>query len=219
MKPYRFDPDPHNTHQLLLSEIPDQSMVLEIGTASGYLGEYLVANKRCDVWGVEPNSDLYTDALSCGYTKLLNTTAEMALETGEFTGQRFDRILLGDVLEHLVAPDQVLALLRQLLKPGGRCVISLPNVAHYSIRWSLLCGKWHMTDAGILDRTHLRFFTRETATAMIEKAGCKIISCRPSAGEVERFGKRKLFGLGRWILFRFPTLLAVQFIFVAEKRS
>lgn len=215
---YRFDPGPFNTHLLLLEAVQENSRVLEIGTASGYLGEYLVAEKKCEVWGVEPVKELYEDALGCGYNKLFNVTGEDFFELPEAKGEKFDVILLGDVLEHMVDPQNVLKNLSDYLKPKGRLVISLPNIANYAIRWHILTGKFDMQNGGILDRTHLRFFTLKTMKELVERSGYNIISARPSGGKFERFGLRKLFGVGRKILFTWPTLFADQFIIIAENK-
>lgn len=219
MKQYRFDPALASTHSLLLERVSKNSKVLEIGTASGYLGEYLVAEKKCEVWGVEPVLDVYEDAQTCGYFKLFNTNVEQFLLSAEIAGQQFDCILLGDVLEHMVDPLAVLQVLRQHLKPEGIMVVSLPNIAHYSTRFHLLSGKWDMADAGILDRTHLRFFTKKTASEMFEKAALKILECRPANGEMERFGIHKLFGIGKKLLFFWPTFFAVQFVFIVSQKN
>ena len=86
----------------------------------------------------------------------------------------FDVVLAGDVLEHLVAPEPVLRRAARLLRPGGRVVVSLPNVAHVDVRLSLLQGRWNYRPWGLLDRTHLRFFTREGIEALVEQAGLVI---------------------------------------------
>lgn len=211
---YRFDPNPRNTRALLLSEVPEGSRVLEIGAASGYMGEYLIEHKKCEVWGVEPVKELYEDASHYGYTKLFNTGAEAFLAMPEVAAEKFDVIFMGDVLEHMVQPDDVLTRLRSLLKPGGRVVISLPNIAHYTTRWQLLTGRFDMKESGIMDRTHLHFFTLKTMREMIEKSGFTIQKVRPSSGNMEE----KLLGFGKTLLFNWPTLFAVQFIFVATPK-
>ena len=92
----------------------------------------------------------------------------------EKTGGKFDTLIFSDILEHLVEPGPVLARCRTLLVPGGRALISVPNVAAWTIRLSLLFGWWEYTDTGIMDRTHLRFYTRTTARRMIEQAGYRV---------------------------------------------
>jgi ubiquinone/menaquinone biosynthesis C-methylase UbiE len=115
----------------------------------------------------------------------------------------------------MVDPTAVLAKLKKFLKPGGKFVVSLPNIAHYSTRFDLFLGKWDMKDGGILDRTHLRFFTKKTMMEMFEKSGLKIVKMKPSSGSLERFGKNKLFGIGKKMLYAWETFFAIQFIIVA----
>lgn len=215
MHKYRFDPAPANTHRLLLEAVPAGSRVLEIGTASGYLGEYLIKEKNCEVWGVEPFAEAYQEAMKCGYTRLFNKSVEEFLADNDGVPEKFDVILLGDVLEHLVAPAVVLRQLTRQLQPAGICVISLPNIAHYSIRKDLLLGRWAMSDAGILDRTHLHFYNQAGMIELIKSAGLDIVSVRPSGGYLERFLRR--FGqLGKRLLFAAPRVFAFQFIITAK---
>jgi len=84
----------------------------------------------------------------------------------------FDTILCLDILEHLVDPWRVVAQLHEALAPGGRIVASIPNVRHYRVSGALFFkGRWQLADAGILDRTHLRFFVRETAVELMTHSG------------------------------------------------
>jgi predicted TPR repeat methyltransferase len=136
----------------------------------------------------------------------------------------FDVIVAGDVLEHLPRPGDVLPTLKRLLKSDGTLLVSLPNVANVTVRASLLAGRFPYADRGILDRTHLRFFTRASARALLEGAGFRIrwetatpmpvelaapaLGCPPLAGPV-RAGTRLL--AAAW-----PTLFGYQFVFEAE---
>ena len=212
--PYRFNPMPLGTHTLLVAEIPEHSRVLEIGAATGYMGGWLAAEKNCAVWGVEPVKEWHDEALGRGYEKILNMDADAFLRS-EMPPEKFDRLLLADVLEHMPDPAQTLAKLRACLKPDGRTVISLPNVAHYGVRFALMRGKWDMADAGIMDRTHLHFYTEKTAKEMIEGAGFRIEKIRGTDGHLEA---KKLFGIpyGKTLLETWPNLFAPQFIFVAK---
>jgi SAM-dependent methyltransferase len=87
----------------------------------------------------------------------------------------FDVIVYGDVLEHLVDPLDVLVELNEYLAPGGRVVISMPNVAHLWIRLSLLFGRFQYADRGLLDRTHLRFFTERSVRELVADAGLGVL--------------------------------------------
>jgi SAM-dependent methyltransferase len=79
-----------------------------------------------------------------------------------------------DVLEHLRDPQRVLRLLERYLAPGGRLVVSLPNVANASVRVPLLFGRFNYADKGILDSTHVRLYTFETARALVESCGFSV---------------------------------------------
>jgi SAM-dependent methyltransferase len=97
-------------------------------------------------------------------------SARMAFDT-----DRFDLILAPDVLKPLTDPDQILRTLRDRQKPNGVIILSLPNVAHYDVAIPLLFrGRWDYADEGLLDRTHLRFFTKKTALRMVESSGLVI---------------------------------------------
>jgi predicted TPR repeat methyltransferase len=135
----------------------------------------------------------------------------------------FDVIVAGDVLEHLPRPDSLLSALKPLLKSDGRLLVSLPNVANVTVRASLAAGRFPYADRGILDRTHLRFYTRSSARTLLEAAGYSIrfetatampvelavpaLSLPPLAGPV-RAGARLL-------AFLWPTLFGYQFVFEA----
>ncbi len=215
VSPYSFSNEPTGTHQLLLNEITPESTVLDVGAADGYLGESLIIQKKCRVFGIEPHAQGAAEAVRKGYVVCVPTSVEEALKDRRLKEEKFDYILAGDVCEHLLNPEQVLRTFKTFLKPGGKLVISLPNVAHYSVRAHLLCGRWDMQDAGILDRTHLHFYTQKTARALLAAAGWQVERVRPR-GDLERWGRKVgLEMVGRELLFRFPNWWAVQFIFVA----
>ncbi len=90
-------------------------------------------------------------------------------------GKRFDRVLLLDILEHLKNASLLLEQCKQVVKPDGYLVVSLPNIANISVRLELLFGRFNYTERGILDKTHLRFFTRKTARRFLENAGYRIV--------------------------------------------
>jgi SAM-dependent methyltransferase len=88
---------------------------------------------------------------------------------------RFDKILLMDVLEHLVDPESLLRDCRKLLKPNGELLVSVPNIANLTVRLALAFGQFNYAERGILDKTHLRFFTRKTARRMLAGNGFEIV--------------------------------------------
>jgi 2-polyprenyl-3-methyl-5-hydroxy-6-metoxy-1,4-benzoquinol methylase len=104
-----------------------------------------------------------------------------------FDGRKFDVILFADVLEHTADPLNVLRFYLDFLKPDGRIVISLPNIACWDRRLALLFGRFDYADSGIMDRTHLRFFTFRTAQALLKEAGLTILSVGHAPGVVRAF--------------------------------
>lgn len=108
----------------------------------------------------------------------------------------FDTILCLDVLEHLRDPWSVVDELRNGLNPGGVIVASIPNVSHYSLLFPLLFrGKFELHDAGILDRTHLRWFTRKTAIELMTRPGLKLESVSSWLGRKNKILKALTFGI------------------------
>ena len=132
--------------------------VLDVGCSSGYFGSALKAAGHT-VWGIEPNKVSATiangklDYVFVGIVEDFITA---------FPDKKFDVIYFGDVLEHIAYPNQVLDQCHHLLVEGGAIVASVPNVAHISVRAMLLEGRWEYSELGILDKTHLRFFTRNS---------------------------------------------------------
>jgi SAM-dependent methyltransferase len=119
-----------------------------------------------------------------------------------------DLILFLDVLEHLVDPAAVLSRFASRLAPGGAVIVSVPNVAHPSVVLPLaIRGQWTYADAGILDRTHLRFFTHKTAMELVESGGFHV-----DAGLYSGMHGPKARLFDRLTLGRFRPRMAKQFI-------
>jgi len=148
--------------------------VLEVGCALGATGGYLKATHGCAVVGVEIDermAEVARTQLDSVHVGDLNRTSLPELVGPE----RFDLILLGDVLEHLVDPWAALAHCRALLSDSGRIVASLPNISHVSTLASLIfTQRWPYRDRGLHDRTHLRFFTRKNLLELYASAGLEI---------------------------------------------
>jgi 2-polyprenyl-3-methyl-5-hydroxy-6-metoxy-1,4-benzoquinol methylase len=146
--------------------------VLEAGCANGYISRRLV-ERGCHVVGLEIDAEAAAQARAyCEQVFVVD------LNTWEWTGAlttKFNTVLFGDVLEQLIDPERVLRDAAHLLNPDGRVIVCLPNVAHWTIRLELLRGKFLYTETGILDGTHLRFYTPQTAREMIQRAGYEII--------------------------------------------
>jgi 2-polyprenyl-3-methyl-5-hydroxy-6-metoxy-1,4-benzoquinol methylase len=146
--------------------------VLELGAASGHVTRALVA-QHCRVTAIEYDADAATSLKEVAEDVVvgdLNDPGTLARYSAEF-----DVVLAGDVLEHLLDPQAVLNRATKLVVPGGRIVISLPNVAHADVRMALLQGRFDYTPWGLLDRTHVRFFTIKTIRDLVKEAGLQII--------------------------------------------
>ena len=142
---------------------------------------------------------------------LINGNIEsMALPLGEET---IDVILCLDVLEHLVDPWAVVESLKKYLKPGGVIIASLPNVRNWKVIFPLVLeGEWQYAQSGILDKTHLRFFTRKTAVGLFENAGFRVDAV-PSF-----FNKKGLAGMVNAFTFgMFRPFLQFQYLIRARK--
>ena len=161
--------DNNNSHTLMIQLIGSNRDVLDVGCANGYLGSVL-KERGCRVVGVEVDPDAAQEAKTVLDEVVVGDLEELDLVTalGE---DRFDVVVFGDVLEHLRDPLPVLRQSRRLLKANGYVVISVPNVAHGAVRLALLKGEFEYRDLGLLDNTHLRFFTRRTLDELLDDAG------------------------------------------------
>ena len=153
--------------------ISPNKKVLDVGCATGKLLEELKSKKDCYTVGIEAEMNESQEAkIRCD--QLIQGDIEK-LEALPFSEGFFDVIVFADVLEHLRRPDEVLKKMRAYLKDDGQFLISIPNIAFISIRLGLLFGMFNYTEYGLLDKTHLRFFTLKTAKKLIEESGYKII--------------------------------------------
>jgi O-antigen biosynthesis protein len=130
-------------------------------------------SKNCEVYGIEINADAAESARAyC--TEVQVGDLDLRDLSSFYPGNKFDRIIFGDVLEHLKNPEAVLESAHAMLSSSGRIVASIPNIAHGAVRLALLNGEFDYSELGILDSTHLRFFTLDTVREMFLKAGFEI---------------------------------------------
>ncbi len=163
-----------NVRSDILSLLPQKiNRLLEIGCGSGNTLKYIKDNYQCD-WacGVE----LVHEAAEIARSKV-DLVIEGDIENIDLPiePETLGVILCLDVLEHLINPWGVMSKLSTLLKPDGVIIASIPNVRHFRVVFPLIFqGKWEYVNKGVLDRTHLRFFTRDTAIKLIESSGLKV---------------------------------------------
>jgi 2-polyprenyl-3-methyl-5-hydroxy-6-metoxy-1,4-benzoquinol methylase len=162
-----------NTHANVIRMVGASRRVLELGPATGYMTEILSAND-CSVVGIEIDADMAQQAARFCERVIVGNLDELDLKA-ELGDERFDVIVAADVLEHLKDPLGMLRRLRPFLAPEGFFVVSLPNIAHAGVRLALLQGRFEYRDLGLLDRTHLRFFTHATITEMFDEAELAIV--------------------------------------------
>lgn len=192
--------------------IPGNKICLDVGCSAGNLGNALVTTKGCSVDGIETNPQAAAVAKSRGYGNVFVRDLNREPDLQNLGDAKYDVIICADVLEHLASPGSALVQLSKHLRPGGIFVISLPNVAFVLNRLHLLFGRWDYKEFGILDRTHLRFYTIKTGGQMVEAAGLDVVAVKPY----------NQFGVLRYIspLDRcFPALLAYQFLVIAKQAN
>lgn len=169
---YHRDIDTHtrSTLSVLASLVPPGSQVLDLGTGSGVLGRHLHEALGCEVDGVTLSTQEQATARAW-YRQLELHDLEDPAWVQRFAGRRYDCIVCADVLEHLRQPEHVLQACAALLRPGGRLLASIPNVAYAGMTAALMHGHWNYGTEGLLDRTHLRFFTRQSFTQLLQAEG------------------------------------------------
>lgn len=194
--------------------------LLDVGAADGLLSRHLTA-RGWRVTAIERDPTLA--AAGAAHCERM-VVADLDREIPRLDGP-FDVIVYGDVLEHLRDPLAALGAFDRALAPGGRVLISIPNVAHLWIRLSLLVGLFEYTECGILDRTHLRFFTERTLARLLEDAGLRVD--RRTATPVPLYRVVPPRWHGAWLAGihavsaaaarLLPRLLGYQFVVLAER--
>ena len=150
---------------------PDVKFVLDVGCSSGGFGKLLKEKLKCTVWGVEPTESA-VEALK-HLDKVYHDFFHSSLN---FDDKKFDAVIFNDVLEHLVDPWEALVFSKSILKKNGYIIASIPNVQCYQVLKNLLLkGEWVYTSSGILDKTHLRFFTAKSIKQLFADTGYDLI--------------------------------------------
>ncbi|RLJ02438.1 MAG: class I SAM-dependent methyltransferase [Candidatus Aenigmatarchaeota archaeon] len=183
------------THRIIIGLVPEGSRVLDVGCSTGLLGKEL-KKKGCYVVGVEPGESAREAK------KHLDKVLNKKIEDVNLR-DKFDVIVFSDALEHLPDPEMVLKKLKKNLEKDGFVVASIPNVANWRVRFSLLLGRFDYKDYGICDRTHLRFYTRNTSLKLFRDSNYEVLKVIPAGRLIRRIR----------IL---PGLFATHFIIIAR---
>lgn len=167
---YNLNLSKYSTHNIVRRMIGKDNIVLDIGCSSGYMG--LISDRSNKFYGL----DISNEALKIAKKKYVSTSLYDLNSLRKIPWNiRFDVIVFADVLEHTVFPDQVLSfIIKNYLKKNGKVVISLPNIANWQIRFNLLTGNFNYSSGGIMDKTHLHFYTFRTSKELVESCGLKI---------------------------------------------
>ncbi|MDZ7588218.1 MAG: class I SAM-dependent methyltransferase [Parasphingorhabdus sp.] len=197
-----------------VNALPDdaKAAILEIGCAEGATGALALQSGKCGRYvGVELNAQAADIARSRLSEVVVGNVESIELD---FPPNSFDALIISEVLEHLVDPAAVLAKLRPYLKPGAKLFASSPNVSHHRVIRELVRGRWELTDRGVMDSTHLRWFTPSSYRALIEDAGFSVLKVAP----VRPFSaKQRLINAAT--AGRFSHLLMTQISIFAVKRE
>ncbi len=217
--------DPHESTAMISEMIPYGARVLDVGCGTGSITSFIQHNRKADIVGIEPHPQRAQAARELGLeVRQGELTNALLTELGTF-----DVILFADVLEHLINPGAILETVRDGLRPGGTVVASVPNVAHWSIRLDLLRGRFNYQSIGLMDATHLRWFTALSLRRLFEMSGFEVVDMRASAGNWMadyRYrkpwrwiseDKRRL--LVQWLTRQRPTLFGCQHIVRATLRN
>jgi 2-polyprenyl-3-methyl-5-hydroxy-6-metoxy-1,4-benzoquinol methylase len=196
--------------------------VLDLGCGDGTIG----ARLRDAGWEVTGVDLAESPGVSDRLDRFVRADLDDGLPGELGGGPPFDVVLAADVLEHVREPAQLLEQLHRVVAPGGIVLASIPNVAHWYVRARVLLGRWDYDRRGILDRTHLRFFTRRSFARLAEREGWKVRAATPTGlpldivergGEGQAAGARRLVSrIDRLGVAVWPTLFGYQFLFELE---
>jgi 2-polyprenyl-3-methyl-5-hydroxy-6-metoxy-1,4-benzoquinol methylase len=202
LKYTRFNDEPGSAHMLVVDLVPEGARVLEFGCATGYMSEVLKTRRGATVTGIEIEPE--AGELAKEHCERVIIGDAEKLDYDELLGdERFEAILFVDVLEHLKEPADLLRRVRPFLAEDGAVLASIPNVAHGSIRLALLAGEFRYRRTGLLDDTHLRFFTRAGIYDLFEGAGYVIADLLRHRVDIDRSEVRypapPTDGLQEWV--------------------
>lgn len=204
----------HLINPEVYKHITSESYVLDVGCWKGELGHVLISKKNCSVDGVEINKKAIVDAKKNGIKHIYKVDLNFeSIKLSSIKG-KYDYIILADVIEHLLHPEEVLAILQKKLKKNGKLIISTPNIAFILFRFKLLFGKFdYVNGPGVMDITHTRFFTIDSLKKTLKTIGYEVETCYGYS-----IVKNHFFFL-RYLSQIFPKLFGIQILLVATRNG
>lgn len=163
---------------MLAQAIDLHATVLDVGCGTGSISRIFMETREAQLTGIEPDPQRVAAARARGINVIEGYFDSSSIETLS----SFDTVVFADVLEHLPDPASALQLAGRVLKPGGVVIASIPNVAHWSVRLELMRGRFDYQASGIMDATHLRWFTEKGVRFLFESSGYQIESIRHTLG-------------------------------------
>lgn len=194
--------------QKIIFSLVKDGRVLEVGSSSGYMTKEF-AKAGCNVDVVESSGNAAKLAGKSARRVFVGSIEDQIVQ--QKIKDRYDFIICADVLEHLIDPEKVLLFLKKKLREGGKIIISLPNIAFWDARMELLKGKFDYQESGLMDKTHLRFYTYNGFIKTLKSLGFKIIQIYPAEGRIPlEHTLRRLPLLGPLIIQAVkPSLMAI----------
>ena len=171
---FNIDMSQYNSLTVILRNISPKSHVLEFGPAAGYMTRYMKETLDCSLTCIEIDEEA-AEAASKYCEKMILADIDYMEWVKQLEGKTFDHIIFADVLEHLKNPAEALQVAARFLKEDGTILTSIPNIGHSAIIMDLLQGKFQYRPLGLLDETHIRFFTRKSIYDLLEKTGLRSI--------------------------------------------
>ena len=203
-----------STNKEIERAVTPGSKVLDIGCTTGKLAKAL-KKKKCQVTGIDIDQTSLSLARKYCQNTILVDVEDRKVLAKKLRGEKFDVVVLGDVLEHLKYPEELLVALKKHLKQNSFIISSIPNSAFIWMRMKFLLGNFNYSkNGGLMDEDHLRFYSFQTAQALFERSGYKIISVKPSSHGINN---PKYFAI-KALAKIFPSIFAIHILIQAQKK-
>jgi len=199
---------------IVVKNIKNGSKIFDIGCWDGSLGKYLINNKNCIVDGVDFIDQVLEKAKSNGYKKVykINLNCEVEKLNGiDFS--EYDYIICADVLEHLIDADRILKIINSKINKDSKLLISIPNIAFLKYRILHLLGNFNYTNTGVMDNTHLKFYTYDSIVKLLNENNFKILKITAYTLA------SSYFWFVDYLAKVFPKMFGLQFFIECKKKD